>query len=224
MCFEFYYYFSTILFLLIYNIIPKKLSKSSSNQNSFLFSLILESTKKRRGRPRSNQPKKETKSYSIEDILKGPSYPLELVTTKVGGMKAAFQDYCFEFHFNRNGNKFWRCLSHAGGCPAKIMSKGSLVYGIDLNHNHRSDAVVFVNTVELVSNKTVAGPSHAQSEIIAATIKQPAAVATVKEPPAAVNLNASLREKMKQRLAVLNQKCKRNKLSNFYLHTQYIKS
>lgn len=163
---------------------------------------ILESTKKRRGRPRSNLPKKDTKSYSIEDILKGPSYPLELVTTKVGGMKAAFQDYCFEFHFNRNGNKFWRCLSHANGCPAKIMSKGSLVYGIDLNHNHQSDPVVFVNTVELVSTKTVSGPSHAEAEIIAATIKQPA---TVKEP-AAVNLNANLREKMKQRFAVLNQK------------------
>lgn len=182
-----------LFFLSFFNFI----SKFSTNQNHFLFSYIfLETTKKRRGRPRSNLPKKDAKAYSIEDILKGPSYPLELVTTKVGGMKAAFQDYCFEFHFNRNGNKFWRCLSHASGCSAKIMSKGSLVYGIDLNHNHDSDPVVFVNTVELVANKTVPGPSHAEPEIIAATIKQ----------PAAVNPSASLKEKMKQRFAVLNQK------------------
>lgn len=168
---------------------------------------ILETTKKRRGRPRSNLPKKDTKSYSIEEILKGPSYPLELVTTKVGGMKAAFKDYCFEFHFNRNGHKFWRCLLHSSGCPAKIMSKGSLMYGIDLNHNHESDPVVFVNTVELVSTKTTPGPSHVESEIIAATIKQPTITKQPAAAAAAATVNyTSLREKMKQRFALLNQK------------------
>lgn len=141
--------------------------------------------------------------------MNGPSYPLELVTTKIGGMKAAFQDYCFEFHFNRNGHKFWRCLSHSSGCPAKIMSKGSLMYAIDLNHNHESDPIVFVNTVELVSTKTVPVPSQAEPEIIAATIKQPAAPLKKPAPvklPDPINLNESLRQKMKQRLAVLNQK------------------
>lgn len=82
------------------------------------------------------------------------------------------------------------------------MSRGSVVYGVDLNHNHQSDPVVFVNTVELVSTKTVPGPSHAEAEIVAATIKQPA---TVKDPPATI-LNANLKEKLKQRFAILNQK------------------
>lgn len=161
-----------------------------------LFTIILGSTRRRRGRPRSNVTKKESKVQSIEEILKGPSYPLELVTTKVGGMKAAFQDYCFEFHFNRNGNKFWRCLSHANGCLAKIMSKGSLVYAIQLKHNHQSDPVVFVDTTELVSTKIAAGSSTVEPETIAATIKQP----TVKDP------GVDFKEKLKQRFAVLGRK------------------
>lgn len=176
-----------------------------TNPSCFLhFYPPLGAAKKRRGRPRSNLPKKDTKSYNIEDILKGTSYPLELVTTKVGGMKAAFRDYCFEFHFNRNGNKFWRCLSHANGCPAKIMSKGSLLYVIELNHNHESDPIVFVNTVELVSTKTIPGPSHVEPEIIAATIKQPAV--PPKQSTDDANRNASLRDQMKKRFAMLNQK------------------
>lgn len=128
--------------------------------------------------------------------MKGPSYPLELVTTKVGGMKAAFQDYCFEFHFNRNGNKFWRCLSHANGCTAKIMSKGSSVYAVDVKHNHESDPVIFVSTSELVSTKTIPGPSHAEPDTIAATIKQ----------PTLLNTNPDLKQKMKQRFALLGRK------------------
>lgn len=151
---------------------------------------------KRRGRPRSSLPKKDVKPYSIEAILKGPSTPLNLVTTKIGGMKAAFQDYCFEFHFNRNGNKFWRCLSHVNGCTAKIMSKGSSVYAVDLNHNHESDPVIFISTTELVSSKTTSGPSHAESDTIAATIKQ----------PTILNSNVNLKEKMKQRFALLGRK------------------
>lgn len=160
--------------------------------------IFVELMPKRRGRPRSSLPKKEPMSYNIDEILKGQSYPLELVTTKVGGMKAAFQDYCFEFHFNRTGNKFWRCLSHPNGCRAKIMSKGSLVYAIDLKHNHPSDPVVFVNTSELVAT---AAPVKIEPEIIAATIKQPAT--------GQIGLNPNLKEKMKQRFAILNQKLKK---------------
>lgn len=126
--------------------------------------------------------------------MKGPSYPLELVTTKVGGMKAAFKDYRFEFHFNRSGNKFWRCLSHASGCNAKIMSKGSLVFEINAEHNHESDPIVFVNTAALVPAKPVLIQVE-PTETIAATVKQPA-----------VGFNAELREKMKQRLASLSKK------------------
>lgn len=151
---------------------------------------------KRRGRPRSNPSKKDGKAYSIDEILKGPSHPLELVTTKVGGMKAAFQDYCFEFHFNRNGNKFWRCLSHTNGCTAKIMSKGSLVYAINLKHNHQSDPIVFVDTTELVSSKTIPGSSNAEPDTIAASIKQPSIQTS----------SVDLKEKMKQRFAVLGRK------------------
>lgn len=157
---------------------------------------ILESAPKRRGRPRSNQIKKDVKSYNVEEILRGTSYPLELVTTKVGGMKAAFQDYCFEFHFNRNGNKFWRCLSHTNGCLAKIMSKGSFVYAINAMHNHDVDPVVFVDTTELVSIKAIPGPSSVEQETISATIKLP----TNKDP------SVDLKEKLKKRFAVLGRK------------------
>lgn len=52
-----------------------------------------------------NPSKKDMKNCSIEEILKQPSHPLELVTTKVGGMKAAFEDFCYEFHYHRSGNK-----------------------------------------------------------------------------------------------------------------------
>lgn len=131
--------------------------------------------------------------------MKGQTYPLELVTTKVGGMKAAFQDYCFEFHFNRSGNKFWRCLSHGNGCLAKIMSKGSFVYAINMKHNHESDAISLVNTTELVATKTIS--TSVEPEAIAATIKQPASFKQSPMPNA-----DSLKEKMRQRFAVLGKK------------------
>lgn len=126
--------------------------------------------------------------------MKGPSYPLELVTTKVGGMKAAFKNYRFEFHFNRSGNKFWRCLSHANGCTAKIMSKGSIVFEINAEHNHEIDPIIFVNTAALVPSKSVLMPMKTM-ETIAATVKQPA-----------VYLDPDLKEKMKKRLANLGKK------------------
>lgn len=128
--------------------------------------------------------------------MKGPSFPLELVTTKVGGMKAAFQDYCFEFHFNRHGNKFWRCVSHTNGCSAKIMSKASLVYAINSEHNHQSEPIVFVDTTELVPTKIAPGPSAVEPDTIAATIKQ----------PTILNPSVDLKEKLKQRFAVLGRK------------------
>lgn len=69
------------------------------------------------------------------------------------------------------------------------------MYAIDTKHNHKSDQVVFVNTSELVP-KTTAGPSHNEPETIAATIKL----------PAVTNLGSDLKEKMKQRFAILGRK------------------
>lgn len=76
-----------------------------------------------------------------------------------------------------------------------MMSKGILIYAIDTKHNHESDPVVFVNTSELVP-KTSAGPTHIEPETVAATIKL----------PAVTNLSTDLKEKMKQRFAVLGRK------------------
>lgn len=104
----------------------------------------------RRGRPRTGK-KKPPKPYNSDEILLGPCYPLELVTTKVGGMKAAYDNYCYEFHFNRLGNKFWRCIAHPSGCGAKIMSRDNLMYVINAQHNHDNDSIVFVSTSKLVA-------------------------------------------------------------------------
>lgn len=79
------------------------------------------------------------------------------------------------------------------------MSKGSLVYAVNTNHNHKSDSVIFVDTSELVSTKgpepvsakIASGPSISEPVAIAATIKQP----SNKDTP------VDLVEKMKQRLA-----------------------
>lgn len=70
------------------------------------------------------------------------------------------------------------------------------MYVINVKHNHKSDPVVFVNTTELVSTKTIPTPTQPEPETIAATIKQ----------PAAVNLSADLKEKMKQRFALIGKK------------------
>lgn len=87
-------------------------------------------------------------------------------------------------------------MSHATGCAGKIMSKGSLMYAIDLNHNHASDPIVFIDTTELVTTKATSALSNPEPETIAATIKQP----TVK------NDTPDLKEKLKQRFAILNRK------------------
>lgn len=92
----------------------------------------------------------------VDKILAGKSYPLELVTTKLGGMKAAFQQNIFESHFNRNGVKFWRCGHHRNGCPAKIVSKDSLVWPYNLKHNHDIEPIVFVPTQHIIEENPTA--------------------------------------------------------------------
>lgn len=84
------------------------------------------------------------------------------------------------------------------------MSKGSLVYAINLEHNHTSDPVVFVNTTELVSVKNVSTAPHVEpTETIAATIKQPTNLNSDKP------LNDDLKEKLKQRFAIIKKKMQR---------------
>lgn len=70
------------------------------------------------------------------------------------------------------------------------------MYPINVEHNHEIDPVVFVNTSQLVSTKTIAPPTKPEPEAIAATIKQ----------PADKNSNDDLKEKMKQRFALLGKK------------------
>lgn len=148
--------------------------------------------KKGRGRPRSN--KKESKAYDIEEILNGEPFQLELVTTKVGGMKAAFRNHFYEFHFNRNGNKFWRCLSHTSGCQAKIMSRGNTLFIINIEHNHQPNPIQLVDTAIIVPIE--------KREI---DTKVPVIAKTVTVMP----VGEELKQRMKDRLAAIGRKLKK---------------
>lgn len=121
--------------------------------------IVLFSVGKKRGRGRPpSQIKKLPKPLlsDVEEILNGESYPLELVTTKLGGMKAAFQNYIFEFHFNRNGVKFWKCSHHKNGCTAKIISKDNSMWPYNMEHNHEIEPVLFVATTDIIEEKSSA--------------------------------------------------------------------
>lgn len=144
--------------------------------------------KKARGRPRTTH-KKDNKAYDIDEILNGETHQLELVTTKIGGMKAAFQNHFFEFHFNRNGKKFWRCVSHSNGCQAKIMSMGNVLYIVNVEHNHEPEAIRLVNTTEMVGSEE-------------STRKPRASNTTVTVIPVA----EELKQKLKDRITALGRK------------------
>lgn len=113
---------------------------------------------KRRGRPRIKKTIRLSLSSQVEEILKGPSYPLELVTTKVGGMQAAFEHNCYEYHFNRNGYKFWKCVHHKTGCQSKIVSKDGLVYPFEREHNHETQNIELIPTTNIVNPKVSQEP------------------------------------------------------------------
>lgn len=140
----------------------------------------------------------------VDKILAGQSYPLELVTTKLGGMKAAFQQNIYEFHFNRNGVKFWRCGHHKQGCPAKIVSKETLVWPYSLNHNHEIEPVVFVPTQDIVEEKSAAPESV---------------------PPATENSvpggTIDLKLRLKERFAALGRKSHKNWIVFFSSKTTF---
>lgn len=161
--------------------------------------------KKRRGRPRVSTVKKDSQRVDMDKILRGPSYPLELVTTKVGGMKAAFQNNCYEFHFNRNGNKFWRCLSHTSGCQSKIVSKGNTMYPVNVEHNHENQPFVFVETSDLIATKHSSTPSSART-LTDTTLSSEKLIEKLASKNTTPALTLHLREKMKKRLAALHGK------------------
>lgn len=155
--------------------------------------------KRPRGRPRSNKEARPPISSGIEDVQKGPSYPLELLTTKFGGMKLALLGYCFEFHFNRKGFKFWKCLNHMNGCVARAVSKNNLVYPLDLNHNHDEDP-----------NLKDALPSSVMASRNMQTTTTTALVSTQTQPTTSTAHNENrpepteeLKETMKLRLAAI---------------------
>lgn len=160
-----------------------------------LFFISVETKQKRRGRPRlSVGPKMRMAAVDIDAVMKGPSYPLELVTTKVGGMKAAFQKHIFEFHFNRNGVKFWKCTNHTIGCPARIISKENLVYPCVLEHNHQEEEVLFISTSEIVEEK----PAVVQKEESSMSIN---------DTPLT---GQELKMRMKERFAAIGRKLQKN--------------
>lgn len=158
---------------------------------------------------------KEVKPLSsdVEKIVDGPSYPLELLTTKFGSMKLALLGHCYEFHFNRKGFKFWKCLNHTKGCEARAVSRDNSVYPIDLSHNHDQDPTLRDATpLTIVSKRntqTVSAPAAASIEAAASvplkiglpiTLKPASAVSTANQSTLD---NAQLKNKMKQRLAAL---------------------
>lgn len=79
-------------------------------------------------------------------------------------MKAAFQDNIYEFHYNRNGNKFWRCGFYWAGCPARIISKNNLMFPYCLNHNHEIEPVTLIPTGQFVANTASTNEVKVQAE------------------------------------------------------------
>lgn len=135
---------------------------------------------------------KKTPKPLLSDVVKvlaGIPQPLELVTTKLGGMKAAFQQNIFEFHFNRNGVKFWRCGHHKTGCQAKIVSKERLVWPYVVEHNHDDEPVVFVPTQDIAEEK------FTPTEAVSPAVEKPVSSAP-----------ADLKLRLKERFAAIGRK------------------
>lgn len=97
----------------------------------------------RRRPQRTKAPaKKSTAKVDVAKILEGPSYPMELVSAKFGGMKVSFKGHHFAFHFSRRPTCNWRCLFfNQTDCPAKIITKDNRVYVLHGEHNHEEKAL-----------------------------------------------------------------------------------
>lgn len=159
---------------------------------------------------------KEVKPLSsdVEKIVDGPSYPLELLTTKFGSMKLALLGHCYEFHFNRKGYKFWKCLNHTKGCEARAVSRDNSVYPMDSNHNHDQDATLRdaapFTMVSKRNKPTVSVPQIVSIESAASVPLKVGPPVTLRPASAVVSTgnkatldNDQLKNKMKQRLAAL---------------------
>ncbi|XP_059611343.1 modifier of mdg4-like isoform X3 [Phlebotomus argentipes] len=97
---------------------------------------------KRRSKRTNVTAKKSSAKVDVAKILEGPSYPMELVSAKFGGMKVAFEGHHFAFHFSRRPTCNWRCLFfNQTDCAAKIITKDNRVYVLNGEHNHDEKAL-----------------------------------------------------------------------------------
>lgn len=115
-------------------------------------------------------------------------------------MKLALHGHCYEFHFNRKGFKFWKCLSHLKGCQARVVSKENAVYPLELKHTHPKEAQLegTISTPVMAVHDTgkedkIEKPQILSNEVI---------VVSVETTPRVEALQ--LKDKMKQRFAALS--------------------
>ena len=165
--------------------------------------------KNRRGRPRLYKKVAKPISSNVEELLKGPSYPLELVTTKFGGMKLALHDNCYEFHFNRNGFKFWKCSEHTSGCEARVVSKDKMVFPMETKHNHEKKPRVLISTTAFVQSRSanigalVVATCVAPAPEVKTTEKKVVCLNQQLATAAKVKSEPALKDKLKQRFAAI---------------------
>lgn len=75
-------------------------------------------------------------------ILEGPSVPIKLIPTRIGGMKVEYKDHHFGHHFSRKGVAFYRCVNfERTKCQAAIVSKDKKIYAYEARHNHTENAI-----------------------------------------------------------------------------------
>lgn len=97
--------------------------------------------KRGRGRPRIKPVRTNLIPSNLVDILNGPKYQLKYVQTKFSSMRAQFKMNQYEFHFNKVGIMYWRCINHTTGCSARILSKNNVVNEITIGHNHPNNSI-----------------------------------------------------------------------------------
>lgn len=107
---------------------------------------------RKRGRPAASknaQPKTQQITANVEQYLQGQSYSINFIQTKFGAMKIDFMNNPFEFHFNKNGIQYWRCLNHQKtNCQAVLISKGKNCYIKNNVHNHEINESIEVEYVK----------------------------------------------------------------------------
>lgn len=141
---------------------------------------------------------------NVDEILASQSYPLELLTTKLGAMKSTYQGNIFEFHFNRNGVKFWRCNHFRDGCKAKIISHAYEMWPLTTTHNHNQDPVEFVPTHELVKGGEAVAREPDQP------VKAEQDATRTETTTSATTTNVDLKLRLKERFAAIGRKIQKN--------------